>query len=98
MRNERHDDYRLLIYAICSLVSQSLIAAYYVVYTLATSPTLQFIAQSAVVYVVDLLTLSGPVCLFITSRTVRHGFLEFYGLGRMIKPVKTGLTNSAWMV
>ncbi|KAH7716391.1 hypothetical protein AAVH_16197 [Aphelenchoides avenae] len=92
MRNERHDDYRLLLYAICSLISQSLIAAYYVVYTLATSPTLQFIAQSAVVYVVDLLTLSGPV------RTVRHRFLEFYGLGRMIKPVKTGLTNSAWMV
>lgn len=55
-----------LVYAICSLVSQSLIAVYYVVYTLATSPTLQFIAQSAVLYVVDLLTLSGPVCLFIT--------------------------------
>ncbi|KAH7726234.1 hypothetical protein AAVH_06034 [Aphelenchoides avenae] len=29
-------------------------------------------------YIMDLLSFSGPICLFVTSKTVRTGYTHFY--------------------
>lgn len=56
------------MFALCGLASQLLIASYYViVYTVGlTQPHIVASVQVLVPYIYDVLTLSGPVCLYMT--------------------------------
>ncbi|KAH7701482.1 hypothetical protein AAVH_31383 [Aphelenchoides avenae] len=42
----------------------------------------QAIVKASLPYVIDLLSLSGPLCLLVTSKSVRKRYLEFFGLKR----------------
>lgn len=105
-RREHKDDFRLLIYAFLGLVTQLLMAIFWSLsYFVATSDdAVRNGIRSAFPYVVDLMSLSGSVCLLMTryaarssddlvsflfSKTVRRKYLEFYGLGRLQKGMQS---------
>ncbi|KAH7698670.1 Protein SRG-24, partial [Aphelenchoides avenae] len=96
-RYQLRDDYKLLVYALCGLVSQLLIAAYYiVVYAFApTNPNVYATTQFLVAYIYDILTLSGPVCLFVTSEALRKAYFSVYTLPCRCKWANAQSTTSA---
>ncbi|KAH7722079.1 hypothetical protein AAVH_10381 [Aphelenchoides avenae] len=81
-KREHRDDFRLLIYAIIGLISQLLMAAiWFTSHVIGMhSEVGQAIVKASLPYVIDLLSLSGPLCLLVTSKTIRSRYLKFYGL------------------
>ncbi|KAH7713086.1 hypothetical protein AAVH_19568, partial [Aphelenchoides avenae] len=69
-QNQRtfREDYYLLIYAFLHLVGQLLMSVYYVTYysVAPNVPNITFYAQITLMYIIDIMCLGGPVCLFVT--------------------------------
>ncbi|KAH7715496.1 SRV-1 protein [Aphelenchoides avenae] len=68
-KKEVRDDFKLLLYAMFQFVGQSLLTTYslLIIYATFTEDTdLITVTQASFSYIVDILSLSGPVCLFAT--------------------------------
>ncbi|KAH7696050.1 hypothetical protein AAVH_36882, partial [Aphelenchoides avenae] len=69
LRRERKNDYRLLVFAITQFVAQMLMSSYYIVngvcYVFALTQ-LSSVVSMAFPYIMDILSLSGSVCLLLT--------------------------------
>ncbi|KAH7710959.1 SRG-10 protein [Aphelenchoides avenae] len=79
-RSDQKEDFRLLIHAVIGVVTTSFMTVYWSLsYTLGvTSPQVRDIINAPFPYIIDLLSLSGSVCLLICSKTVRKEYFEFY--------------------
>ncbi|KAH7721690.1 hypothetical protein AAVH_10768 [Aphelenchoides avenae] len=55
-------------------------AVFFAIFYINTSEELRILARPVFPYAIDLLSLSSPICLLITSPTVRKKYLHFYGL------------------
>lgn len=81
-RCEMHGDFRLLLYSVLQLTVQVLWSAFYTVQWAAGSdnPGMSSVAYTVYPYAVDLISLSGSTCLFLTSSVVRKSYLRFLGI------------------
>ncbi|KAI1706110.1 serpentine type 7TM GPCR chemoreceptor srv domain-containing protein [Ditylenchus destructor] len=82
-RRNRRDDYRLLIYALSQFVTQFLLTCQQILQALTASMGLtqvRLLVQDFYPYLNDLLCLSAPICLIITSRAFRRRYLVVCGL------------------
>ncbi|KAH7724311.1 hypothetical protein AAVH_08199 [Aphelenchoides avenae] len=83
MRKRLRSDFRLLLYAMLQFIGQFLMAIYS---TLSIASALtgdsRYVswAQAYHPVIVDILCLSGPICLIVTSKVVRREYLNFCGL------------------
>ncbi|KAH7675896.1 hypothetical protein AAVH_42197, partial [Aphelenchoides avenae] len=67
LRRDRLEDYRLLLYALCGFVAQLLFAAYYLHFALELLyPGMIAKTQPLVAYLIDVISLSGSICLVVT--------------------------------
>ncbi|KAH7717763.1 hypothetical protein AAVH_14837 [Aphelenchoides avenae] len=83
-RWQHREDFRLLVYAMLGLVAQVLLGAYFMcLYAIGSSnKAVSVITLRSLPYVIDVLSLGGPICLFSTSISLRRRYLKFYGLRR----------------
>ncbi|KAH7722678.1 hypothetical protein AAVH_09763 [Aphelenchoides avenae] len=89
-QKKHKEDFHLLIYAILGLVTQLLMASFWAVtFTVSMyNAEVRAVTKASLPYIVDLLSLTGSVCLLISSKTVRTMFASSYGC-----PVKKSDTN-----
>ncbi|KAI1732495.1 serpentine type 7TM GPCR chemoreceptor srv domain-containing protein [Ditylenchus destructor] len=92
-QREYSDDYKLLVYAMISLFSHLLMAIQYMfTYIVRWTPTF---FTAAYPYLIDLLCLAGPICLFLTSNTLRIRYLKFYGFRKKNPTSDTSMSRIA---
>ncbi|KAI1702547.1 srg family chemoreceptor domain-containing protein [Ditylenchus destructor] len=100
IRRNRRDDYRLLVYAVTQFVTQFLLTLQQIAQALTASMGLNELRSSVqefYPYLNDLLCLSAPVCLVISSRAFRRRYLEAFGLYHKkmrVTPVSTRVSHT----
>ncbi|KAH7673118.1 hypothetical protein AAVH_42403, partial [Aphelenchoides avenae] len=80
-RKKLRNDYRLLVCAIFAWTGQLLMAFYYCLTYRFGESSLAAIARTGYPYLIDYLTLSTPIFLFMTGKSLRAQYLHFYGIG-----------------
>ncbi|KAH7705793.1 hypothetical protein AAVH_27001 [Aphelenchoides avenae] len=90
-KRKLREDYRLLVYAILELIGQFMIAIFFIFqYVIGpmTSHEVHVVTLRSIQYIVDVLALGSPVCLFLTSGRLRTRYSDFYGMECLVrKPV-----------
>ncbi|KAH7707877.1 hypothetical protein AAVH_24873 [Aphelenchoides avenae] len=68
IRKNRKDDFRLLVYALTQFVAQAMLTTYHLTmgFCQVLNPQLGSIIQGSFPYIVDMLSLSGSICIMIT--------------------------------
>ncbi|KAH7705523.1 hypothetical protein AAVH_27262 [Aphelenchoides avenae] len=89
-QREQRDEFRLLICAMACFVAHFLMTYGYVCMYFAGGQV-----AIGMMYVMDILCFSGPICLFVTSKSVRVGYLRFIGLKRAAGSAKVSMVLEA---
>ncbi|KAI1713058.1 serpentine type 7TM GPCR chemoreceptor srv domain-containing protein [Ditylenchus destructor] len=82
-RRKRREDFRLLVYAVCQFVGQLLMTLQTIGTVISITLKLtemRFYTKAAHSIVIAILCLSGPICLFSTSKVLRQKYVQFYNL------------------
>ncbi|KAI1706781.1 srg family chemoreceptor domain-containing protein [Ditylenchus destructor] len=80
-RRCRHNDFRLLVFALTQCIVQFSLGLQQGAQALAVDlPELRFTIQEFYTYLTDLLCLSAPICLFLSSHVFRQRYLKGCGI------------------
>ncbi|KAI1694228.1 serpentine type 7TM GPCR chemoreceptor srv domain-containing protein [Ditylenchus destructor] len=82
-RRKRREDFRLLVYAVCQFVGQMLMTFQTIGTVISITfklTEMRFYTKAAHSVVIAILCLSGPLCLFSTSKVLRQKYVQFYNL------------------
>ncbi|KAH7713454.1 hypothetical protein AAVH_19192 [Aphelenchoides avenae] len=83
-KHELHEDFRLLVYALLSFISQSIMAAYFSISCFGANTAKTIVLQEIFPYTIDILALGNSLCLLLTSRTLRRAYCHAYGCSSVL--------------
>ncbi|KAH7687897.1 hypothetical protein AAVH_40549 [Aphelenchoides avenae] len=99
IRRSCKDDWRLLVYAFSQLAVQVPMAVDYAILVIAPASDAAMFCSTIYPYLNNALSLGSSVCLMVTSKLVRHSYVEFYFCGYHLKVEEvtrvTSMTNNS---